>query len=177
MPYAPLYKVIKVESVMTSLWELGPVIFGPTEDFVSWLQNKGLLASSRTCSSCSGAVMRLGKRGDVSDGCGDVPSARLLRVSVREVVLQSPGCLGRSGCYSFTVGCASTLQRMPLKRQRWTLTQLVTSTGTFLEVCLKMSIILCYVYRWFRETTLLNTTILLGGPGKIVKVDFSANLR
>ena len=46
---------------MASLWELGPVIFGPTEDFVSWLQNKGLLASSRTCSSCSGAVMRLGK--------------------------------------------------------------------------------------------------------------------
>ena len=41
------YKVIKVESVMASLWELGPVIFGPTEDFVSWLQNKGLLASSQ----------------------------------------------------------------------------------------------------------------------------------
>ena len=35
--YAPLYKVIKVESVMASLWELGPVIFGPTEDFVSIL--------------------------------------------------------------------------------------------------------------------------------------------
>ena len=35
MSYAPLYKVIKVESVMASLWELGPVIFGPTEDFVS----------------------------------------------------------------------------------------------------------------------------------------------
>ena len=39
-----------------------------------------------------------------------------------------------------------------------------------------MSIILCYVYRWFREvcsTTLLNTTILLGDPGKIVQVDES----
>ena len=74
---------------------------------------------------------------------------------------------------------------MPLKRQRWTLTQLATSTGTFLEVRLtgtflevrlKMSIILCYVHRWFREvcsTTLLKTTILLGGPGKIVQVDES----
>ena len=54
--------------------------------------------------------------------------------------------------------------------------QLVTSTGTFLEVRLKTSIILCYVYRWFREvcsTTLLNTTILLGGPGKIVQIDES----
>ena len=63
----------------------GPVIFGPTEDFVSWLQNKGLLASSRT-SSCSGAVMRLG-RGVMSVMVvyGDVPSARLLRVSMREV--------------------------------------------------------------------------------------------
>ena len=45
---APLYKVIKVKRVMASLRELGPVIFCPTEDFVSWLQNKGLLASSRT---------------------------------------------------------------------------------------------------------------------------------
>ena len=41
----------------------------------------------------------------------------------------------------------------------------------FLEVRLKMSIILCCVYRWFRKTTLLNTTIFLGGPGK--KVDES----
>ena len=81
--YAPLYKVIKVESVM---WELGPVIIGPTEDFVSWLQNEGMLASSRTCSSCSGAVMRLGKRGDVSDGCvWRCPQCKTLRVSVREV--------------------------------------------------------------------------------------------
>ena len=71
---------------MASLWELGPVIFGPTEDFVSWLQNKGLLASPRICSSCSGAVCSLG-RGVMSVMVvyGDVPSARLLRVSVREV--------------------------------------------------------------------------------------------
>ena len=67
---------------MASLWELDPVIFGPTEDFVSWLQNKGLLTSSRTCSSCFGAVMGLG-RGVMSVMVvyGDVPSTRLLRAS------------------------------------------------------------------------------------------------
>ena len=95
--YAPLYKVIKVESVMASLWELGPVIFGPTEDFVSWLQNKGLLASSRTCSSCSGAVMRLGKRGDVSDGC----------------VWRCPQCKTTK---SICEGSFFTKSRMPLKK-------------------------------------------------------------
>ena len=41
-------------TAMASLWELGPVIFGPTEDFILWLQGKGLLADSRICSSCSG---------------------------------------------------------------------------------------------------------------------------
>ena len=157
---------------MASLWELGPVIFGPTEDFVSWLQNKGLLASSRTCSSCSGAVMRLGKRGDVSDGC----------------VWRCPQCkITKSICE----GSCFTKSRMPLKK--WLLLlhcsvrqypakdaaeegEVDPNTACDIYryfVRLKMSIILCYVYRWFRETTLLNTTILLGGPGKIVKVDES----
>ena len=95
--YALLYKVIKVESVMASLWELGPVIFGPTEDFVSWLQNKGLLASSQTCSSCSGAVMRLGKRGDVSDDC----------------VWRCPQCKTTK---SIREGIFFTKSRMPLKK-------------------------------------------------------------
>ena len=82
---------------MASLWELGPVIFGPTEDFVSWLQNKGLLASSRTCSSCSGAVMWLGKSGDVSDGC----------------VWRCPQCKTTK---SICEGSCFTKSRMPLKK-------------------------------------------------------------
>ena len=37
---------------------------------ISSLGSKGrLIADSQTCSSCSGVAMRLGKRGDVSDGC------------------------------------------------------------------------------------------------------------
>ena len=72
---------------MASLWELGPIIFGPTEVLVSWLQRKGMLASSQTCSSC-GVVMQLGKRSDISDGtrmevCGGVPIAKGLRLSGR----------------------------------------------------------------------------------------------
>ena len=49
----------------------------------------------------------------------------------------------------------------------------MTSTGNVLEVRLKISTTLCYVYRSFRETTPFNTTILLGGPGKVVQVDES----
>ena len=109
---------------------------------------------------------------------GDVLSARLLRASVREVFF-TKSRIPLKKYLLLPVGCASTLQRMPLKRQRWTLTQLVTSTGNLfggLVHFLNVSILLCYVYRWFREvcsTTLLNTTILLGGSGKIVQVDES----
>ena len=129
-----------------------------------------LLASSWTCSSCSGAVMRLG-RGVMSVMVvyGDVPSVRLIRVSVREVFF--------------------TKSRMPLKK--WLLLlhcwvrqypakdaaeEAEVDPNTACDIYRYFSGGLSwnvYVYRWFRETTLLNTTILLGGPGKIVKVDES----
>ena len=53
---------------MASLWELGPIIFGPTEDLVSWLQRKGLLASSQTCSSCGGLARGVISRTEVCGG-------------------------------------------------------------------------------------------------------------
>ena len=68
-----------------------------TEDLISWLQGKGLLPTSRTCSSCSGIVTRLGKRGDVSDGC----------------VWRCPQCKTTK---SVREGSFFTKSRMPLKK-------------------------------------------------------------
>ena len=50
-----------------SLFELGPVTFGPSEDRVSWLRRKGLLSSSSNCTRCSVPMVE-GRRQDVSDG-------------------------------------------------------------------------------------------------------------
>ena len=79
---------------------------------------------------------------------GDVPSARLLRVPVREVFFTK----SRMPLKKWLLLLHCWVRHYPAKdAERWTLTQLVTSTGTFLEVLLNMSIILFYVYRWFRE--------------------------
>ena len=50
-----------------SLWHVGPVVFGPTNDLIVWLRSKGLLARTRNCSSCNTA-MREGRRNDITDG-------------------------------------------------------------------------------------------------------------
>ena len=51
-----------------SLFELGPVTFGPSEDLVSWLRRKGLLSSSSNCAARCSVPMVEGRRQDVSDG-------------------------------------------------------------------------------------------------------------
>ena len=50
-----------------SLFELGTVIFGPSEALVSWLRRKGLLSSSSNCARCAVPMVE-GRRQDVSDG-------------------------------------------------------------------------------------------------------------
>ena len=50
-----------------SLLELGPVIFGSTEDLIGWFRAKRLLARTQDCSSC-GVSMRPGQRRDETDG-------------------------------------------------------------------------------------------------------------
>ena len=49
-----------------SLLSLGPVIFGSVEDLISYLQNKQLLASTKTCPTC-GSSMTLQRRSDIED--------------------------------------------------------------------------------------------------------------
>ena len=44
---------VRQHNLVMSLFELGPVIFGPSEDLVSWLRRKGLLSSSSNCARCA----------------------------------------------------------------------------------------------------------------------------
>ena len=139
---------------MASLWDLGPVIFGP---LVPWLQNKGLLANSRTC-SC-GVTMWLGKRGDVSDGrVWRCPQCKTTK-SIREG--------------SFFSKSRMLLKKWLLLLHFWVRQYPVNDASQEAQVDNNTA---CDVYRWFRKmcsTTLLNTTITLGGPGMIVQVDES----
>ena len=50
-----------------SLLDLGPVAFGGTPAIITFLQSKNVLARQKEC-PC-GAMMKLQKRSDVSDGC------------------------------------------------------------------------------------------------------------
>ena len=49
-----------------SILQLGPVMFGETDQLITYLQSKNLLASNKTC-PC-GSAMQLSARSDVSDG-------------------------------------------------------------------------------------------------------------
>ena len=50
-----------------SLLELGPTIYGPTDDLIAWYWTKRLLAISQDCSNCN-VPMRQRTRNDVTDG-------------------------------------------------------------------------------------------------------------
>lgn len=49
-----------------SLLSIGPVIFGSVEDLIAYLQNKQLLATTRSCPTC-GSPMDLQRRSDIQD--------------------------------------------------------------------------------------------------------------
>ena len=49
-----------------SLLKLGPKLFGSMENLIAYMQQLGLLATTKTCPSCS-TTMRLQRRGDITD--------------------------------------------------------------------------------------------------------------
>ena len=138
-----------------SLLELGPVIFGSTEDLVAWLRSK---RRSQDCSACN-VSMRHGRRSDVTDG----------------LVWRCPQC---KTTRSIREGSFFTKSRLSL--QKWTILLLywarqfpVKDAGQDAEVHKNTA---CDVYRWLREicsTKLLQSPIILGGPGIIVQIDES----
>ena len=67
---------------LMSLLELGPVIFGDTDDLIAYLQDKHLLASNMMCTNCNEA-MQLRSMSYISDGknfcCSSCKTTKSLR--------------------------------------------------------------------------------------------------
>ena len=81
------------------------------------------------------------------------------------------GCSIREG--SFFSKSKLTLKKWLLLIHHWSCEHMVTVTAESLEVTESTA---CAVYQWLREvcsTKLLSTSILLGGPGKMVQIDES----
>ena len=138
-----------------SLMDIGPVIFGPTEDLIAWLRSKRLLGRTQHCSSCN-ATMRNGS--DVSDG----------------VVWRCPLCKSTK-----SIRAGSFKSRLPLKKwlllfYYWSKQFPAKDAADDADIHKNSA---CDVYRWLREvcssTTLLQSPIVLGGQGIVVQIDES----
>ena len=141
-----------------SLLDLGPIAFGPTDDLIAWFRAKRLLARSQDCSNCN-VPMRQGTRKDVTDG----------------LVWRCPQCKTtksiREG--SFFTKSRLTLQKWLLLIHFWVKQYPVTDVAVDVEIDKNVG---CAVYKWLREvcsTKLLQSPIILGGPGVVVQVDES----
>ena len=131
--------------------QLGPVIFGETDQLITYLRGKILLASNKTC-PC-GSTMHLSATSDVSDG----------------VRFRCPTChrctLIRDGSFF-----ALALTKWVILMHWWARNYPVTDAAHEAEATA------CSVYQWLREvctTRLLQTPIRLGGPGTVVQIDES----
>ena len=137
---------------------IGPVIFGPKSDLITWLRNKRLLARTQDCSSCN-AAMREGHRSDISDG----------------VVWRCPQCRRTK---SIREGSFFSKSRLPL--QKWLLLMHYWSKEFPVKDAADDANIhkntACGVYRWLREvcsTKLPESPIVLGRSGVTVQIDKS----
>ena len=148
---------IMATSPTLSLIDVAPVIFGRIDQQIAFLQQKGLLASNKTC-SCS-TPMLLRPKSDISDG----------------QIFQCPSCKTTK---SIRAGSFFSKSKLPLQKWLillyWWIRQYpVTDAAEEAQVSRETAI---NIYQWLREvctTTLLTTPILLGGPQKVVQIDES----
>ena len=142
-----------------SILDIGPVIFGKTEDQIEFLQQKQLLATNMICSRCNTGGMTLGQKSDISDGC-------IFRCAACKTTKSL-----RAG--SFFSKSKLTLQKWLLLLYWWVRQYPVSDAAEEAKVGRDTAI---DAYQWFREvctTKLLQTPIRLGGPGKVVQIDES----
>ena len=140
-----------------SILQLWPVIFGETDQLITYLQGKNLLCTNKTC-PC-GSAMQLSPRSDVSNG----------------MRFRCPDC---HKCTSIRDGSFFSKSRLALKKwvvlmYWWARNYPVTDAAREAEVTEATA---CAVYQWLREvciTHLLHTPIRLGGPGIVIQIDES----
>ena len=140
-----------------SILQLGPVIFGETDQLITYLQGKNLLSTNKTC-PC-GSAIQLSPRSDASDG-----------VRFR--------CSDCHKCTSIRDGSFFSKSRLVLKKwvvlmYWWARNYPVIDAARKAKVTEATA---CAVYQWLREvgtTRLLHTPIRLGGPGIVVRIDKS----
>ena len=141
-----------------SILDVTPYIFGNTEQQIAFLQQRGLLATSMTCGSCSGP-MALGQKRDISDSC-------MFRCSTCKTTK------------SLRTGSFFSKSKLPLNKWLvllyWWIRQYpVGDAAEEAKVSRETAI---NVYQWLREvcsSRLLANPIVLGGAGKTVQIDES----
>ena len=128
-----------------SLLELGPTIFGPTDDLIAWFRSKRLLARSQDCSTCN-IPMRQGTRRDVTDGL----VWRCLQCKTTKNIRES----------SFFSKSRLSFQKWLLLLHFWVKEYPVKDAADEVEVDKNVA---CDAYRWFREicsTTLQSSLVV-----------------
>ena len=141
-----------------SILDVSRFLFGTVDEQISFLQQKGLLATAMTCSGCN-APMVLGRKRDISDGsifrCARCKTTKSLRAG------------------SFFSKSKLPLQKWLLLLYWWIRQYPVSDAAEEAKVTRETAI---NVYQWLREvcsTKLVATPIVLGGLGKTVQIDES----
>ena len=141
-----------------SILELGPIIFGGTPGIIAYLRRKKLLSSHKDCSAC-GIPMREVKRRDVTDGVSWWCPQCKTRKSIRDK--------------SFFSKSRLPLLKWLLMFYLWAWQHPVSDAADQINIDRQTAI---DIYQWLREVcsqSLIQTRIVLGGPGTIVHVDES----
>ena len=145
-----------------SLLDLGPVIFGPKQGLITYLQNKHLLAQSMQCHRC----------------------ALPMQLQTRDTSVCSDGYSWRcSQCYTYrSIRHDSFFSKSRLSLQKWLLLMHlwsrdcpVTDAAKEAQITEKSAI---QLYQYFRDVcswrlVSYDPPVALGGTGKVVSIDES----
>ena len=151
----------------SSLLSMGPIIFGGKLKVIEWFQVNGLIPATKLCERCTNSqVMILTEKPDVSDGYKwRCPQCKTFK-SVR-------GGKNQAGQQNFFHNSKVSLQIWLLIMWLWSRQWPVTKAAEECEIDESNAIDFYQFFRDICSWKLMNMTIKLGGPGKIVQIDES----